>query len=312
MKKVRLGNTGAEVSAMCFGTGFGCVDDSTRSKILDVFIDAGGTFIDTAELYGRSEGDEERFLGKWMSKNNKRSQVFIATKVSPGCRNIPVDKPFLTADSIQSACEGSLKRMGIETIDLYYAHGDDRRAPLEETLRAFDKLVKDGKVRFIGASNYTLWRLEKARNISESNNLSIYSCLENRYTYFQPRVGLKLPKGQVTVTDETLEYCREYDIPIVAYGALMRGAYASGDLNFREDYLRHYHSRDNEDRLKALTEVAQKKNRSVTQIVLAWMLAQRAPLVIPLFQASSVEHLQEDIGALEITLDDEDMQILNH
>ena len=312
MKKVRLGNTGVEVSAMCFGTGFGSVDDSTRGKILDVFIDAGGTFIDTAELYGRSCGDEERFLGKWMREHNKRSQVFIASKVSPGCRDIPVDKPFLTAESIQSACEGSLKRMRIETIDLYYAHGDDRRAPLEETLRAFDKLVKDGKVRFIGASNYTTWRLEEARNISESNNFPIYSCLENRHTYFQPRVGLESPLGQAKVTEETLEYCGEYDIPIVAYGALMKGAYARCDLNFKEDYLQHYNSRDNEDRLKTLTELAQKKNRSVNQIVLAWMLAQRAPLVIPLFQASSVEHLQDDIGALEITLDDEDMQILNH
>jgi len=162
LKTQVLGQTGVEVSSLCLGAMyFGSRnDEATSYRILDQYVAAGGSFIDTANIYamwvqGYHGGESETLLGKWMQERRNRQHMFIASKVGFNYQDVPIS---LSARWIEEECNKSLRRMNIETIDLYYAHCDDRETPLEETLEAFNRLVKAGKVRFIGASNYLACR----------------------------------------------------------------------------------------------------------------------------------------------------------
>jgi aryl-alcohol dehydrogenase-like predicted oxidoreductase len=166
MNSVPLGNTGENVSALCLGAMyFGTRQNKKVSfNLLDQYFEFGGTFVDTANIYahwidGFKGGESETIIGEWMKERNNRDQVFIASKVGFGYQDVPSN---LQTETIIKECEKSLRRLGVETIDIYYAHHDDRETPLEETLEAFLRLVDSGKVRFIGASNYLAWRLEEA------------------------------------------------------------------------------------------------------------------------------------------------------
>jgi aryl-alcohol dehydrogenase-like predicted oxidoreductase len=181
MKTIPLGSTGVKVSALCLGAMyFGTKqDEETSFRLLDAYLDAGGSFIDTANIYawwidGCRGGESESLLGRWMQARKNRNKLFLATKVGFGYDDVPVG---LTAKLIQRECEKSLKRLGTERIELYYAHVDDPKTPLEESLEAFDRLVEQGKVRFIGASNYSAWRLEEAHWVSETQGLTALSAV---------------------------------------------------------------------------------------------------------------------------------------
>jgi aryl-alcohol dehydrogenase-like predicted oxidoreductase len=166
MRTVPLGNTGVEVSAFCLGTMYlgSREDKATSYRLLDQYVEAGGSFLDTANTYARwmpgcAGGESETLLGAWMRERKNRSRLFVATKVGfayPGVER------GLRAHQIQTECEKSLQRLRTDTIDLCQAHVDDRNTPMEETLEAFDRLVRAGKVRFVGASNFAVWRLEEA------------------------------------------------------------------------------------------------------------------------------------------------------
>ena len=219
----RLGQTNMDVSSLCLGAMFFGTrnDQPTSFRLLDQYMDAGGSFIDTANIYahwvqGFKGGESETLLGQWMKQRGNRSQVFIASKVGFGYGDVP---KRLTAQDIQTECEKSLRRMGIETFDLYYAHVDDRQTSLEESLEAFNRLVQAGKVRFIGASNYLAWRLEQAKWISETKGWAEFCCVQQHYTYLRLRPGTNV-KPQEMVNDDLLDYCATEPITLLAYSVL--------------------------------------------------------------------------------------------
>ncbi|MFN2160959.1 MAG: aldo/keto reductase [Candidatus Promineifilaceae bacterium] len=308
MKTVPLGNTGIDVSALCLGAMyFGTRQNQAESFVLmDQYYEAGGRFIDTANIYAHWEangigGESEPVLGAWIRERGNRDQIFVASKVGFGYQDVPVS---LTAELIEQECEKSLRRMGLETIDLYYAHVDDRSTPVEETLEAFSRLVQAGKVRFIGASNFTAWRLEESRSASLANEWPEYCCVQQRYTYLRPRPGTNFGP-QLAVNDDLLDYCRSRDITLLAYSVLLSGAYTRPERTVPEQYA----GTDTDIRLVTLRDVAADVGATPNQVILAWML-QSDPPVLPLIAASTSEQLQENIDALAITLSGEQMERL--
>ena len=311
MKTVLLGNTNTEVSALCLGAMyFGTRnDEATSFRLLDQYVEAGGTFIDTANIYahwvkGYQGGESEALLGRWIKIRQNRSKIFIATKVGFDIQAQGVPRS-LSARWIATECEKSLQRLGIETIDLYYAHVDDRSTPMEESLEAFDRLIKAGKVRFIGASNFPAWRLEQASWTSITHGLSEYCCIQQKHTYLRPKPGADFGLN-VTVNEDLYDYCRNRKITLLAYTALLSGAYTRSDREIPGEYL----GPDTQARLRALKTIAQEKGATVNQIVLAWML-HSDPFVLPLIAASNEDHLAENLQALEISLTVVDMQRLD-
>ena len=310
MQRMILGHTGVAVSSLCLGAMFfGTKNDKTTSyRILDAYLDAGGSFIDTANIYawwvdGFRGGESETLLGEWMRERGNRNRLFIASKVGFGYGEV---ERRLRAGDIATECEKSLKRLGVETIDLYYAHVDDRMTPLEETLEAFDRLIQSGKVLYIGASNYLAWRLEQARWTSQVNGWAQFCCIQQRYTYLRLRPGATFTP-QVTANEDLLDYCRSQGITLLAYSVLLGGAYTRADRSLPDQY----RSADSERRLQALRAVAEDAGATVNQVILAWML-QSSPPVLPLIAASDESQLQENLGALNVRLSREQMERLDN
>lgn len=309
MKQVPLGNSGVEVSIFCLGAMyFGTRTDEQMSyRLLDRYVAAGGSFIDTANIYahwvpGFNGGESETLLGRWMKTRDNRAEIFIATKVGFQYSDT---KRGLRARQIEQECEKSLRRLGIDTIDLYYAHVNDRNTPQEETLEAFDRLVRAGKVRFIGASNFLAWRLEHARWLSRRNGWAQYVGIQQRYTYLRPKPGTTFDP-QITANDDLLDYCRNRDITLLAYSPLLSGAYTRPERTFSEQYI----GPDSEARLAILGEVASETGATLNQVILAWMV-QGDPTIIPLIAASTPEQMDENLSALTLNLSDEQLIRLN-
>lgn len=309
MKTVPLGNTGINVSIFCLGAMyFGTRQNQTESfKLLDQYFDAGGRFIDTANIYawwvdGYQGGESESVLGAWMKERKNRDQIFIASKVGFGYPDVPKS---LSPDIIEEECNKSLERLGVDTIDLYYAHNDDRNTPLEDTLETFLRLVDSGKVRYIGASNYLAWRLEESRWLSLTNEWPEYCCIQQRHSYIRRKHGTTF-EPQVAANDELFDYVKNRGITLLAYSALLSGAYSRPDRQFSEQY----NSKDTENRLTALKAVTNETGATINQVILAWML-QSDPPVLPLIAASSRGQLKENIDALKVVLTTEQMQRLD-
>lgn len=309
MKTVSLGKTGVEVSAFCLGTMFfgSRTNKKASYQILDRYVEEGGAFLDTANKYagwapGYVGGESETLLGEWMRERKNRDQAFIATKVGS---DYPGVERGLRAQQIATECEKSLKRLGIDTIDLYYAHIDDRNTPMEETLEAFDRLVKAGKVRWIGASNFAAWRLEEARWVSQMQGRAEYCCVQQRYSYVRPKPGASFGR-QIAANDDLFNYCRARGMRLLAYSPLLSGAYTRADRTFSEQY----RGPDTEARMAALKAVSEQVGATANQVVLAWM-AQSDPAVIPLLGASTVDQLQENLGAQDVELSAGQMARLN-
>jgi aryl-alcohol dehydrogenase-like predicted oxidoreductase len=308
MRTVKLGSTNEQVSALCLGAMYygTKVNQPTSYRLLDQYLDAGGTFIDTANIYawwvtGFHGGESETLVGQWMKERNNRDRVFIASKAGFGYGEV---KTGLSATQIQTECEKSLRRLGIETIDLYYAHVDDRQTPQEETLEAFSRLVKAGKVRSIGASNFRAWRLEQADWISRTHGTARYQCVQQRYTFLQPRTGMGFDP-QVAANEDLMDYCRRRSVTLLAYSPLLAGAYTRPDHPLDPPY----RGTDNTNRLAGLRAVAEAVGATLNQVILAWML-QSDPLALPVFSASTPEQMTEDLGALDVELSHEQMKQL--
>ena len=309
MKTVPLGNTGETVSSLCLGAMYlGTRQNQAESfQLLDQYTEAGGTFIDTANIYahwisGFKGGESETVLGDWIKERKNRNQLFIASKVGFGYPGVPAT---LKAEVIEQECKKSLKRLGIETIDLYYAHNDDRNTPLEETLEAFHRLKDAGKIRYIGASNYLAWRLEEARWISLTNEWPEYCCVQQRHTYIRRKHGTSFTP-QVAANEDLLDYCKNQGITLLAYSALLSGAYSRSDRAFSEQYL----GADTENRVAALHAVSKESGATLNQVILAWML-QSDPPVLPLIAASTTEQMQENLDALNVSLTPAQMERLD-
>ncbi len=307
MEKMTLGHTGENVSALCLGAMyFGTTTPADMSEqLLDRFVDAGGDFVDTANIYAtwRGKGGEsEALLGQWIKARRNRGKLFLATKVG-----FPMpDGVGLSAAQIAHQAEQSLKRLQTDTIDLYYAHVDDRTTPLDETFEAFDRLVQAGKVRFVGASNYRPWRLMKAIDVCRRHNWAPIQCIQQRHTYLRPEPGARFAGGnQVTLDNDLLHLGAEEGITILAYSVLLGGGYTRPDRP-REGY----ETPMNEARLARLLDMARDLKISPNTLVIAWMLNSTPP-VLPLIAASTPEQLEENLAAARVRLTPEQMALLN-
>ncbi len=310
MQKIKLGNTGKRISSMGLGTMyFGTkVDVHTSFKLLDTYYDAGGNFIDTANKYaswvpGCKGGESEALIGSWMKKRRNREGLFISTKVGFAYRDVPQS---LKAKHIIDECEKSLKRLGVETIDLYFAHTYDMDTPFEESLEAFHKLQGDGKIRYIGASNYFSWHLERARQIHSTNGWKPFCCLQQKYTLLQPTVGAYFGNQKV-LTPDLSEYCQLHQLSLMAYSPLLSGAYSVKE----KEIPGQYKTGDSGKRLKALGEITADTGFTPNQIVLAWMLQQNPP-VLPLVTGSNEGQLLENICAGSLSLSEDHKKRLSN
>jgi aryl-alcohol dehydrogenase-like predicted oxidoreductase len=311
MKTLPLGHTGVRVSGLCLGAmNYGTKSNERDSmRMLDRYVEAGGSFIDTANNYalwwGGDGGDSERVLGAWMKERKNRDRLFLATKVG---FNQPDVGPSLSAATITREIHGSLKRLGTDHVDLYYAHQDWRKDGLDETLGAFDALRREGKIRFVGCSNFRVWRIEQARALSRAHGWAEYCCAQQRYTYLRPAPGASFDP-QLPVDDELLDYCNVHaaDFLLLGYSSTLGGAYA-GRADRQVPW--QYAGPDSTARLAALRSVAAEVSATPIQVIYAWML-QSTPAVLPLVSAGTMEQLEEDLGCLKLTLSSDQMVRLN-
>jgi aryl-alcohol dehydrogenase-like predicted oxidoreductase len=302
----RLGRTGLRVSALCLGGNtFGWTTDQKASEaVLDAYVEAGGNFIDTADVYsrwvpGHKGGESEDVLGKWMKTRGNRRGVIIATKVMGPMGPGPNDTG-LSRQHIIEGVEDSLKRLQTDFIDLYQAHWDDRDTPIEETLRAFDDLVRQGKVRYIGASNYHAWRLTRA--LWESDRRAYM-----RYESIQPKYNLVF---RDEYERELEPLCLEQSIGVIPYSSLGSG-FLSGKYHRGRELPKTARAGNVEkiymtDRgftvLEAVEKVAAGAGATAAQVALSW-LAHRPGITAPIASATSVTQLKELLGGIELQLD---------
>ncbi|MBN2131435.1 MAG: aldo/keto reductase [Sedimentisphaerales bacterium] len=309
MKTLRLGSTDVEVSALCLGTdSIGSkIDRETSFQLMDLFREKGGTLVDTANFYaswvpGCQGGESETTIGLWMKERGNRDQMVISSKLGfdyPGCDG------GLTAAEIERECEKSLKRLQTDRIDLYHAHRDDPETSLEETMEAFDRLVKAGKVRAIGASNLRVWRIAEANTVSRINGWAQYAAVEQRHTYLRPRHGADFGP-QICINDDLKDYCQSHNMTLVGYSVLLQGAYTREDRAVPAQFA----GPDAEARLAALKTVAGEVDGTLNQVIIAWM-RQSDPPVLPIIAGSKPEQLTENIAALDIALTDDQMKRLD-
>jgi aryl-alcohol dehydrogenase-like predicted oxidoreductase len=310
MQKIELGNSNLKVSALCLGTDLigSRIDREGSFELLDLFREQGGTFIDTGNFYaawlpGRQGGESETMIGQWMKDRAVRREMVVATKLGfeyPGCPG------GLSATEIERECEKSLRRLQVETLDLLYAHRDEAKTPLEETMQAFNRLIQAGKVRAIGASNLSVWRIAEANGISRQHGWAPYSVIEQRHSYLRPRHGANFCP-QICVTEDLKSYARSHGIALVAYSVLLQGAYTRPDRPIPAQYA----GPDADQRLAALLTIAQEVAVNPNQVVIAW-LRQSDPPVLPIIAGSRPEQLRQNIAALGLHLNEDQMQRLNH
>lgn len=309
MKTLSLGKNGPQVSAICLGTAyFGTrIDRNTAFEMLDTYYEQGGRFIDTANNYAGwlpegLGGDAERTIGAWMQSRGVRQEIFIATKVGFNYRDVPLGT---SAGLIRQESEKSLRNLGVDRIDLYYTHLDDRQTPQDETLRTLDSLVREGKVGLIGASNHAAWRMEGAFQICKKEGLTQYVALQNHHSYLRPRPEVDWGDN-VVMDNEHFDFSRNRDVRLLAYYSLLKGTYVREDRPLWSSY----DTQDNRQRLDRLKVVADDLGVTQAQTVLAWML-HRDSAVLPITTASKKVHLLENLSALEVEIAPEQMDFLN-
>lgn len=309
MQKVNLADTGLSVGALALGTdSIGSkIDRETSFRLLDLFREQGGTFIDTGNFYaawlpGCQGGESESTIGLWMIDRSARNEMVVSTKLGfdyPGCPG------GLSSLEIERECEKSLRRLQTDRLDLFYAHRDDAQTPLEETMAAFDRLVRAGKVRAIGASNLRVWRIAQANAVSREHKWARYSVVEQRHTYLRPRHGADFGP-QICINEDLKDYCRSGGMALVGYSVLLQGAYTRSDRPLPAQYA----GPDANQRLAALRQVAQEIGADANQVVIAWM-RQSNPPVLPIIAGSSPEQLRHNIASLAISLNADQMQRLD-
>jgi aryl-alcohol dehydrogenase-like predicted oxidoreductase len=307
--------TQREVSVLSLGTmHFGtATDEATSFAILDRYVRAGGTFIDTADNYGfwtgTQGGESEELLGRWRRSRGIGDEIVIATKL--GARPLAPGTSFtdnaegLSATVIRESSGRSRDRLGVSRLDLLYAHIEDPKVPLAETVAAFGALVAEGTVGLLGVSNHWAWRVERARGLAAAAGLPGYEVLQYQHSYLRSRTdlpGLLSPDGmQGMLGGDLLSYLRaEPQLTIVAYSPLLKGGYVRQDRLTAPEFAEFDHP-GTPARLAALREVAKDAGATVNQVVLAWLIGAQVPM-IPLVGASSVAQLEESLAAVDLEL----------
>jgi aryl-alcohol dehydrogenase-like predicted oxidoreductase len=292
------------------------IDEPTSFAILDRFVDAGGQWIDTADCYSfwASEsgygGDSERLLGRWLAaRPGVRDRVKISTKLGaePLDKNDwPVSRQGLSAPAVASALEGSLQRLGVDHVDLLWAHMEDRRVAIEETADAMGALVASGQAVRIGTSNHPAWRVERARAHAIANGLEPVSALQHSRSYLSPKPGMT-PAGQnhrfAHLDDELVDLATTEGLEMWAYTPLLSGAY---DNPAKSIPASHQHS-DTVERLAVLDAVATELDATRGQVVLAWLVANG---VTPILGGSKVDQLDAALAGVRLELAPEQLERL--
>jgi aryl-alcohol dehydrogenase-like predicted oxidoreductase len=305
----RVGHTDLEVFPLCLGGNvFGWTADEEASfAVLDAYRQAGGNFIDTADSYsewaaGNVGGESESLIGRWMARRSCRDEVVIATKVGQATR-----QAGLSRSNIPAAAEASLRRLGVDHIDLYYAHEDDPNTPLEETLAAFDELVAAGKVRYIAASNYSAPRLADALAVSMRAGLTGYAALQAHYNLVH----------RDEFEGELASLCEREQLACIPYSALadgfLTGKYRPGralPTSERAPEASAYLTDIGLAVLSALDTVAERNETPVAAVALAWLAAQPT-VAAPLASARTAEQLCGLLRATELRLGAEDLALLS-
>jgi aryl-alcohol dehydrogenase-like predicted oxidoreductase len=305
-----LGNSSLSVAPLAFGGNvFGWSVDEKRSfDLLDAFVDAGGNLIDTADVYsawapGNRGGESETIIGKWLKRSGKRQQVLIATKVAKWAEH-----PGLSPVNIREAVDGSLQRLQVDCIDLYFAHQDDASVPMADTLGEFARLIEAGKIRAIGASNFSASRVADALAISGEQNLPRYECL-------QPEYNLVSRHGYEA---ELEPLARRENLGVISYYGLASG-FLSGKYRSEADLaksstrgggVKKYLTPHGLGVLAALDEVAKTHGATPAQVALAWLMA-RPGISAPIAGATSVEQLRETWAATALNLGAGDIAALD-
>ncbi len=297
----RIDSTDLRVFPLCLGCNvFGwTVDETVANQILDAFVAGGGNFIDTADQYaawvpGNSGGESEEMIGRWMARRGNRDSLILATKVGkhPGQQG-------LRPDTIRHAAESSLRRLGIDHIDLYYAHQDDPSVPIEETLGAFTDLVDQGKVRHIAASNFTAPRLAAAFAASASLGLARFVALQPPYNLVQ----------RAEYEGALRDLCQAEGVSCLPYYALangfLTGKYRTGSAAERtseraNSALAHLDTRG-KTVLAALDQIAEEHQSSVATVAIAWLAAQPT-VAAPIASARTTEQLEQLLAAAQLEL----------
>ena len=302
MIRRELGTSGIETPPLILGGNvFGwTADRATSFAVLDRFAEAGGALIDTADVYsawvpGHRGGESEAIIGEWLRTSGKRGKVKVATKVGMldgegGSKLAPA--------RIAAACDASLKRLGVETIDLYFAHQDDEAVPQEEVLAAFDRLIRAGKIRAIGASNFHAARLKSALDIATRDGLPHYRALQNEYNLV----------SRHKFEGELQDLCVEYNIGCVPYYGLASG-YLTGKYRSEADLgksvrggrMTAFMQGKGPAVLAAMDEVAAETGATLARIALAWVAAQPG-VTAPIASATSLAQVEELVGSWDVAL----------
>lgn len=309
-----LGRTGLKVSALCLGamTLGREVDEAESRRILDRFVDAGGTFIDTADVYSR--GGSEEVIGRWLA-GRRRDDLVIATKVRGAMGDSP-NQVGLSRKHILEAVEASLRRLGTDYIDLYQMHSWDSATPLDETLSTLQRLIESGKVRYIGASNYPAWGLQKAVDLSRQMGWEQFVSLQPLYNLLDRDIEMGL-----------VDVCRNEGLGIITWSPL-RGGWLSGKYrrgmdappegtriarSIGQNWSEAWDKYNNERTWRILDGVlatATEVGKTPAQVSLRWVL-QRPGITAPIIGARTVEQLEENLGAVDWSLSSAQMEQLN-
>jgi len=311
VEKRRLGRSDLMVSPLCLGGNvFGWTADEAMSfRILDAYADVGLNFIDTADVYstwapGNKGGESETIIGRWMKTRGNRNRLVIATKV--GSEMAP-DRKGLSKSYIRSAVEDSLRRLQTDYIDLCQSHRDDHDTPQQETLQAYADLIREGKVRAIGASNFTAARLQEALAISAEQGLPRYESLQPKYNLYD--------RSEYEAELEPL--CRKEEVGVIPYYGLASG-FLTGKYRSEADFgksvrggrMAAYLNERGRRILASLDAVAARKEATPAQVALAWLMALPG-LTAPIASATRVEQVQDLVRATELRLDEADIAALD-
>jgi len=311
MKKRKLGNSGLEVGPLALGGNvFGwTVDEPASFQLLDAFVSSGFNLIDTADIYprwvpGNQGGESEAIIGNWLQRSGKRHEVIVATKVG---MEMGPDKKGLSKDYILRSADDSLRRLQTDYIDLYQSHQDDPETPLEETLEAFAQLIKQGKVRAIGASNYSAERLAEALSVSKRLGIPRYESLQPLYNLYDRAV----------YEDELEPLCVREGLGVLNFYSLaagfLTGKYRSeADLSqsARGGTVKKYLNERGFRIIEALEQVAAQYGSTPAHVALAWLIA-RPSITAPIASATSLEQLNDLVEATQLELDQAAIELLN-